>query len=137
MDPLVEKVSVKSEMPLHGSNATNPNQTATEDPVLKKLQSETLGNTVIITDTVLAALMASTKSVYSWDIAITKKGNSLVFDKRENSSLDQVSVNENAMEPPTEDKESMNSSVALCMEATFVDRVFKNQAVNSVSFGNC
>jgi translation initiation factor 3 subunit D len=129
----VEKVAVKSEMPLHGSNASNPNLTASDDPVLKQLQAEESGNTIIITDTVLAALMASTRSVYSWDISITKKGNNLVFDKRENSSLDQLSVNENAMDTPTDDKESMNSSVALCMEATFVDRVFKNQSVNPVN----
>ncbi len=120
-------------MPLHGSNASNPNLTASDDPVLKQLQAEESGNTIIITDTVLAALMASTRSVYSWDISITKKGNNLVFDKRENSSLDQLSVNENAMDTPTDDKESMNSSVALCMEATFVDRVFKNQSVNPVN----
>lgn len=129
----MEKVAVKSEMPLHGSNASNPNLTASDDPVLKQLQAEESGNTIIITDTVLAALMASTRSVYSWDISITKKGNNLVFDKRENSSLDQLSVNENAMDTPTDDKESMNSSVALCMEATFVDRVFKNQSVNPVN----
>jgi translation initiation factor 3 subunit D len=125
-------VSVKSEIPLVGSNASNPNQTASEDSVLKKLESEASGKTVIITDTVLAVLMASTRSVYSWDISITKKGNSLVIDKRENSSLEQLSVNENSMDPPTEDKESMNSSVALCMESTFVEKVFKNQSVNPV-----
>jgi translation initiation factor 3 subunit D len=129
----VEKVSVKSEIPLVGSNASNPNPTASEDSVLKKLESEASGNTVIITDTVLAVLMASTRSVYSWDLSITKKGNKLVIDKRENSSLEQLSVNENSMDPPTEDKESMNSSVALCMEATFVDKVFKNQSVNPVN----
>lgn len=82
----------------------------------------------------LATLMASTRSVYSWDIAITKKGKTLVLDKRENSCLDQLSVNENAMEPPTDDKESMNSTIALAMEATFVDRVFKSQSINPVIF---
>ena len=60
---------------------------------------------------------------------VTKEGNKLFLDKREGSAFDLVSVNENATEAPTDDKESMNSALALSMEASYVNRCFTQQAV--------
>ncbi len=45
---------------------------------------------------------------------------------------DLISVNENAMDAPTDDKDSYNSALALSMEATYVNRSFANQSVNAV-----
>ena len=39
------------------------------------------------TDTILAALMCASRSVYSWDIVVTKAGDKLYLDKREGSNL--------------------------------------------------
>jgi translation initiation factor 3 subunit D len=39
--------------------------------------------TVYTTDTILSLLMCATRSVYPWDIIITREGDHLIFDKRD------------------------------------------------------
>lgn len=53
---------------------------------------------VFVTDTILTTIMCAAKSVYSWDIVVTKVGDKLFFDKREGSTLDLLTVNETAPE---------------------------------------
>ncbi len=61
--------------------------TTTDDPVLEKLAVDGTGQ-VFITDTILAHLMTCTRSVYPWDIVVTKiPGNIFFFDKRDNSTF--------------------------------------------------
>jgi hypothetical protein len=55
---------------------------------------------VYATDAILALLMASPRSVYSWDITIEKTNGILFLDKRENSLFDFLTVSETAREPP-------------------------------------
>jgi len=78
-------------------------------------------------------LMCATKSVYSWDLVFTRRGNKVFIDKRDNSSLDMVTVNENATDAPLEisegNKDSINSPGALMMEATHINNVFPLQVV--------
>ena len=67
--------------------------TTTDDPVLEKLAIDGMGQ-VFITDTILSHLMTCTRSVYPWDIVITKlPGGTLFFDKRDSSSFDYLTVN--------------------------------------------
>jgi translation initiation factor 3 subunit D len=67
--------------------------TTTDDPVLEKLAIDGMGQ-VFITDTILAHLMTCTRSVYPWDLVITKlPGGILFFDKRDSSSFDYLTVN--------------------------------------------
>lgn len=47
--------------------------------------------TVFATDTILATLMCSPRSMYSWDIVIQKVGNKLFLDKRD-ASFDLLTV---------------------------------------------
>lgn len=49
--------------------------------------------TVMSTDTVIAALMACQKSVYSWDLTIDKKGDVLILDKRDGGALGNILIN--------------------------------------------
>jgi translation initiation factor 3 subunit D len=44
-----------------------------------------------------------------------------------------ISVNENAAEPPSDEKDSINSASALAMEAAHVNRSFAQQVLLSVS----
>lgn len=53
-------------------------------------ENENVG-TVFATDAILAALMCSPRSVYSWDIVVQKVGNKLFFDKRD-ASFDLLTV---------------------------------------------
>ena len=43
--------------------------------------------TVISSDVIIAALMSCTKSVYSWDLVVDKRGDVLTLDKRDGGAL--------------------------------------------------
>ncbi|KAF2681852.1 translation initiation factor eIF-3, subunit D [Lentithecium fluviatile CBS 122367] len=109
------------------------NVTTSSDPILQELADKDEA-TIFATDNILSMLMCATKSVYSWDLVITKRGNKLFIDKRDGSSLDMVTVNENATDAPLEisegNKDSMNNPGALMLEATHINNVFPLQVVN-------
>lgn len=112
------------------------NVTTSEDPILRNLSSKPIPEGeqhVFATDSIISVLMAATRSVYPWDIVITKTGNKVVFDTREGSQIDYVSVNENSTDPPmdTGDKDNINSPSALSLEATYINTNFAAQVVNS------
>jgi translation initiation factor 3 subunit D len=108
------------------------NVTTSSDPIIQELADKDEA-TVFATDSILSMLMCATKSVYSWDLVISKRGNKLFIDKRENSNLDMVTVNENATDAPLEvsegNKDSINSPGALMLEATHINNVFPLQVV--------
>jgi translation initiation factor 3 subunit D len=109
------------------------NVTTSSDPIMQEL-AEKDEATVFATDGVLSMLMCATKSVYSWDLVFTKKGGKIFIDKRDGSSLDMVTVNENAADAPLEisegNKDSINSPGALMLEATHINNVFPLQVVS-------
>jgi len=67
-------------------------------------------------------LMVASRSVYPWDIIVSKGGNKLFFDKRDESQFDLLSVNETATEPPI--GEGPNSPIGLAAEATTINQFF-------------
>jgi len=73
--------------------------------------------------------MASPRSVYSWDIVVQKIGSKLFLDKRDNSQFDYLTVNETASEPPSDEKDSINSPQKLSEEATFINQNFSQQVL--------
>ena len=42
------------------------------------------------TDALITALMCATRSVYSWDVIVERRGDFLFFDKRDGSNLDML-----------------------------------------------
>ncbi len=108
------------------------NVTTSSDPIIQEL-AEKDEATIFATDNILSMLMCAPRSVYSWDLVISRHGKKVFIDKREGSSLDMVTVNENAADAPLEisegNKDSMNSPGALMMEATHINNVFPIQAV--------
>ncbi|MCJ1280909.1 hypothetical protein MMC26_000226 [Xylographa opegraphella] len=108
------------------------NVTTSSDPIIQEL-AEKDEATIFATDNILSMLMCAPRSVYSWDIVITRHGNKIYLDKRDSSSLDMVSVNENAADSPLEasegNKETINFPTALALEATFINHNFANQTV--------
>ncbi|CAA9957451.1 hypothetical protein CFE70_001028 [Pyrenophora teres f. teres 0-1] len=109
------------------------NVTTSSDPIMQELADKDEA-TVFATDGVLSMLMCATKSVYSWDLVFTKRNNKVFIDKRDGSSLDMVTVNENAADAPLEisegNKDSINSPGALMLEATHINNVFPLQVVS-------
>ena len=47
---------------------------------------------MFITDGLLTTLMVTPRSVYAWDIVVTRAAGRLFFDKRDGSTLDLLTV---------------------------------------------
>eukprot|EP00479_Gromia_sphaerica_P009844 TRINITY_DN4291_c0_g1_i2.p1 TRINITY_DN4291_c0_g1~~TRINITY_DN4291_c0_g1_i2.p1 ORF type:complete len:158 (+),score=22.58 TRINITY_DN4291_c0_g1_i2:727-1200(+) len=93
--------------------------------------AEKSGN-VFFTDSIMALLMTCpNRSVYGWDIVVTKRGDTLVFDKRANSQINFVTVNETGHEPKDQEDNSINHPKNLSKEATFINHNFSHQVVNN------
>jgi translation initiation factor 3 subunit D len=108
------------------------NVTTSSDPIIQELADKDEG-TIFATDNILSMLMCAPRSVYSWDLVITKHNDKVFIDKREGSSLDMVTVNENAADAPLEvsegNKDNINNPGALMIEATHINHVFPIQVV--------
>lgn len=108
------------------------NVTTSNDPIIQDL-AEKDEATVFTTDNILSMLMCAPRSVYSWDLIINRQGNKIFIDKRDGSTIDRVTVNENAADAPMEStdggKDSINSVGALVEEATHINHVFPIQTV--------
>ncbi|KAI8953858.1 eukaryotic translation initiation factor 3 subunit D [Xylaria longipes] len=132
-DRSYDKPPVKSaERRLTAIDRATYNVTTSSDPVIQEL-AERDEATIFATDSVLSMLMCSTRSVYPWDIVIVRQGNKIFLDKRDNATLDMVTVNENAADAPMEAsdgaKDSINNPTALSEEATYINHNFANQVV--------
>lgn len=104
-----------------------------EDPVLEKLISEKKG-TVFATDEILAYLMTLTRSAKTWDIILTRVGDVLFIDKRDDAQMEILTVNENFTDRVFEKDEARqkmpyNSPEKLGVEATAINQSFLVQAL--------
>jgi len=124
-DKSYDRVNVRNERPLQPVDRIFHTVTTSDDPIIRRL-TKTTGN-VYATDSILATLMCATRSSYSWDIVVTKIGNKLFFDKRDNT-FDLLTVNETSNEPPVDDPEMLNT---LTLEATFVCNNFSQQVLKT------
>jgi translation initiation factor 3 subunit D len=105
--------------------------TTTDDPVIEELATAGEAN-VFATDAILAHLMASTRSVFPWDIVVQRVNNMVFFDKRDTSDFDLVTVNENASEPPaSDDPDSVNHPDRLSLEATMINQNLSQQVIKA------
>jgi len=120
--------------------ANKPNVTASDDPVLQRYAKETDAE-VFATDQVVAVLMACPRSVYSWDIVATKTADGKIFlDKRPNSVVDYLTVNETANDTPSDEMAAgINNVASLSLEATLLNLNFSQHLLQrnqpSKSFG--
>ena len=101
----------------------------TEDPILNRMIDEGEGD-VYATDSILSVLMAANKSVHGWDIVLKKADGKLVFDKRADSKIDYLSVNENHSDTLSEDRDNINHADHLSLEATLIAHNFSEQCLS-------
>lgn len=105
-----------------------------DDPhLLQFAQESTAPLKVVITDRILSLIMASTRSVLSWDLVVIKKDGQLIFDKRDNKQrVDIISVDETSRTPPdnSENTDDIDSEKNLAMEATRVNLQFHRFSLN-------
>eukprot|EP00928_Gymnodinium_smaydae_P079856 TRINITY_DN6368_c0_g1_i2.p2 TRINITY_DN6368_c0_g1~~TRINITY_DN6368_c0_g1_i2.p2 ORF type:complete len:609 (+),score=191.71 TRINITY_DN6368_c0_g1_i2:205-1827(+) len=127
-----DRISVRTERPVRRYEDLNFfNVSTSDDPRLPELLQTDPDVSVIATDQVLACLIAATRSVYSWDIVVTKIQNKLIFDKRDGSQIDFLTVNETARDPPNNDSpESMNSPLKLGQEASCINQNFSQMVLD-------
>ncbi|SNX82708.1 probable eukaryotic translation initiation factor 3 subunit 7 [Melanopsichium pennsylvanicum] len=140
-DRSYDRVTVKTSQALSSIDRMRYNPTTSDDPVIQEI-SASHDAKIYMTDSILALLMCATRSVYSWDIIITKTADGKVFfDKRDGGPFDYLTVNENAADPPAEAPEgkendaaskanALNTPSALSLEATYVNQNFAFQVVN-------
>jgi translation initiation factor 3 subunit D len=130
---MFDRITSKSDRALTSSEKRSFNVTPQEDPVLLALAQDTPGRVVVTSSAILAALMCCTRSVYSWDLIVTKRGNTIFLDKRSGGPLDFLTVNENATEPPVDGGEKdINSPQALASEATNINRHYSECILKEV-----
>ncbi|KAF7917826.1 hypothetical protein BTUL_0050g00360 [Botrytis tulipae] len=132
-DRSFDKQPVKAaERKLNVVDRASYNVTTSSDPVIQEL-AEKDEATIFATDSILSMLMCSPRSVYPWDIVIVRQGNKVFLDKRDNATLDMVTVNENAADAPMDasegSKDAINQPSALAEEATYINHNFANQVM--------
>lgn len=85
---------------------------------------------IFATDTVLTTLMCAQRSVYSWDLVLTKRNGCIFIDKRDGSAVDLLTSGEtNTAEPVPEDREAINALPNLSYEATAINQNWSQQAL--------
>lgn len=142
-DRAFDKAPVKNtERKLLSLDRAAYNVTTSADPVIQELAEKDEAS-IFATSDILSMLMCATRSVYSWDIVILKHGDKIFLDKRPDSSIDLVTVNENAADAPLEadsaatpsqqqtgvKPESINTPSNLANEATMINHNFALQTV--------
>lgn len=132
-DRSFDKQPVKSsERKLNVVDRAAYNVTTSSDPIIQDFAASDEA-TIFATDSILSMLMCSPRSVYPWDIVIVRQGNKVFLDKRDNATLDMVTVNENAADAPMDasegSKDAINQPSALSDEATYINHNFANQVM--------
>lgn len=140
-DRSYDKPPVKNtERKLQSLDRAAYNVTTSSDPVIHEL-AEKDEATIFATSDVLSMLMCAPRSVYSWDLVIVKQGDKIFLDKRADSSIDLVTVNENAADAPMEAEtqqggnqpavkpDSINTPSNLAVEATIINHNFTLQTM--------
>eukprot|EP00771_Trimastix_marina_P003859 gnl/Trimastix_PCT/572.p1 GENE.gnl/Trimastix_PCT/572~~gnl/Trimastix_PCT/572.p1 ORF type:complete len:541 (+),score=155.47 gnl/Trimastix_PCT/572:41-1624(+) len=127
-DASYDRISLSYPRTVTQSSRVAPKPGIVDDPVIRDLAQEGTG-TIYASDAIVAALMACPRSIYSWDIIAHRVQNVVFLDKREGSPVDSLTVNENAHEPPSEDKESPNGAAKLSVEATQMNLNIAEQSI--------
>ncbi len=86
-DKAYDRVNVKNERPLKRIDRVFHTVTTTDDPIIRRLARTDEEASVFATDTILATLMCSGRSQYSWDIVVQKIGGKIFLDKRDNTEF--------------------------------------------------
>lgn len=130
-DSAYDIVRTKTSKPLQQVNRLLNNVTTSNDPVMKQISSDkNIDARVFITDSIMAAIMTLNRSIYSWDIVITREGDKAFFDKRASSNLNYLQVSETSPDPPSPvDDVKINTPDSLAVEATYINHNYSQQVL--------
>jgi len=130
-DLAIDRISAKSGVALKGAKRAIDNPSTADDEVIQSIAKSTSGRAVFATDSIISTLMCAPRSVYPWDIVITKCGDQIFFDKRDDSqAFDYYTVNENVNDNSIDQNDIINSPSQLSEETTRNCKCFAEQSVN-------
>jgi len=130
-DLAIDRISAKSGVALKGAKRVIDNPSTADDEVIQSIAKSTTGRAVFATDSIISTLMCAPRSVYPWDIVITKCGDQIFFDKRDDSqAFDYYTVNENVSDNSIDQNDIINSPAQLSEETTRNCKYFAEQSVN-------
>ena len=84
------RVNTLSDRALERTDRAFYKVTTSDDPIIRELAKGDVGKAdaeVFATDAILSVLMCATKSVFPWDVVVTKIGTKIFIDKRDNSQV--------------------------------------------------
>lgn len=130
-DKSFDRVTPKLERDLaKAPKAAHYHPTTSDDPVLMRLADSGVG-TVFATDQMVAAIMCAARSVYGWDLVVTKRDGKVIFDKRDEGTFDLLTVSETAQDAITDDKENINGVPQLSRESTAANHAYEQQVLGN------
>ena len=130
-DKSFDRVTPKLERDLaKAPKAAHYHPTTSDDPVLMRLADSGVG-TVFATDQMVAAIMCAARSVYGWDLVVTKRDGKVIFDKRDEGTFDLLTVSETAQDAITDDKENINGVPQLSRESTAANHAYTQQVLGN------
>ncbi len=125
-DEQYDKTTTRTSVPLKRvDNKVFYSVTTAEDPILEGYAADGIAE-IFATDIILAQVMVAPRSIYSWDLVIQKSGNTIFIDKRENTTIDLLTVSETAHDPPqnADGVDECNYPENLSIEATVINQNF-------------
>lgn len=127
----LDKAAPRNPAPLIPAQNTYPRLVETVDDVSLDLVTEDV--TAIISDRLLAVLMAAPRSLYCWDVEATVTDGQILFDRRDapSTTVDLSSVWETAGEPINSETNPHNTAVKLGQEAAWIETCLLEQAVDN------
>jgi hypothetical protein len=85
-DKSYDRINTRNEKVLQHIDRSKYDYTTSDDPVMQQFMQENKG-TVYATDSILALLMCAPRTVYPWDIVITRVDDKVILDKRDGGAF--------------------------------------------------
>ena len=124
--------------PVKPTSRRHPHVTPIEDEVLREIvmRSSKGGKRYIVTnESILSTILTAPRSIFSWEVKITKMENVVFLDWREDDALaDMFTVDETSTQPPIDTDEGSNqhidSASSLARESTKLNRDVSQMLLN-------
>lgn len=91
-DKSYDRINTRNERPLAQINRVRHIVPTSVDPVIMRLAKDRVGK-VYCTDNIAAAIMSCTRSVYPWDITVTRLDSCIFLEERDNDEFSMLHFN--------------------------------------------
>ena len=124
-----DRAGPRAEVPVpNASGRQVRNPTPSRDGIMQRLSASGAGD-VFCSDTLLATLMASPRSLFPWDFLVTKRNGQIWLDKRDNA-VEMLTNSETSQEPVPNDPENINGCQKLAEESTRLNSIYSQMVLD-------